>query len=187
LKRRNSAALITGAIAVIIAVPAVVSWTQSPATDPGDVPARGDVETGFVVERIVDGDTLIAVRGGERIRVRLLGIDTPESVHPSKPVECFGPEASVFAKQALDNQAIALEFDSNQPRRDRFDRTLAYVWFEDSSGKWNMFNLRALEEGFAERYRNSGDLLWQMELAGAERSARSGDLGLWGECSPEAP
>ncbi len=135
----------------------------------------------------MDGDTLIATRSGERIRVRLLGIDTPESVHPSRPVECFGPEASVFAKEILDNQSIALEFDPNQPRQDRFDRTLAYIWFEESPGTWSMFNLQALEEGFAERYRDTDNLLWQAELASAERSARSADAGLWGECSPGTP
>jgi micrococcal nuclease len=135
----------------------------------------------------VDGDTLIATRSGERIRVRLLGIDTPESVHPSRPVECFGPEASVFAKEILDNQSIALEFDPNQPRQDRFDRTLAYIWFEESPGTWSMFNLQALEEGFAERYRDTDNLLWEAELASAERSARSADAGLWGECSPGTP
>lgn len=187
MKRRSSAALIAGAIGLVIAVPTVVTWVQSPSVDPGQIPARGDIETGFVVERVVDGDTLIANRGGERIRVRLLGIDTPESVHPTKPVECFGPESSLFARDALDNRSIALEFDPNQPRFDRFDRTLAYVWFEESPDEWNMFNLRALEDGFAERYRDSGELIWQNELAVAERDARSADLGLWGECSLGAP
>ncbi len=187
MKRRNSAALVAGAIALIVAAPAVVTWVQSPAMDPSEVPARGDVETGFVVERVVDGDTLVALRGGERVRVRLLGIDTPETVHPSKPVECFGPEASAFATRELDNQPIALEFDPNQPRQDRFDRTLAYVWVSDTNGEWSMFNLRALQEGFAERYRSSGDLLWQSEFGSAERDAQLADLGLWGACLTRAP
>ena len=72
------------------------------------------------VQRVVDGDTII-LNGGER--VRLLGVDTPESVHPRKPVEYFALEASAFTKRTAEGKQVWLEFD--QTRTDRYGRTLA--------------------------------------------------------------
>jgi endonuclease YncB( thermonuclease family) len=85
---------------------------------------RGVVAT---VLSVVDGDTVELELGGQRERVRLLGIDTPETVHPSKPVECWGPEASALATQLLAPGTEVL-VQRDQEARDRFGRLLAYLW-----------------------------------------------------------
>ncbi len=90
------------------------------------------------VTRVVDGDTLV-LDGGERIR--LIGVDTPETVHPQKPVEYFGKEASAFTRRMADGQEVRLEYD--QQRRDRYGPTLAYVWLPDDS----LLNLEIIRRG----------------------------------------
>ena len=86
------------------------------------LPTEGVRAEDRIVQRVVDGDTII-LNGGER--VRLIGVDTPESVHPRRPVEYFALEASAFTKQAAEGKQVWLEYD--QTRTDRYGRTLAYV------------------------------------------------------------
>ncbi|WP_343840156.1 thermonuclease family protein [Salinibacillus aidingensis] len=94
------------------------------------------------VTRVVDGDTIEIQYKGKTEDVRLLLVDTPETVHPSKPVQPYGPEASSFAKKALSGKQVQVEFDG--PKRDHYDRLLAYIWVD---GK--MFNQLLLEKGLA--------------------------------------
>jgi micrococcal nuclease len=181
LKRRNSLLVTGGVVVALLAVPTV--WSQLDRQTSSDVSGLanggpiGPMETGFRVNRVVDGDTVEVIRNGVRSRVRLLGIDAPESVKPNAPVECFGPEASAFATAELLNRNVILEFDPSQPRTDQFDRTLAYVWVDGAH-----FNVRAIAGGYAERYRASRGLAWEKELVQAEQAARSGQRGLWGAC-----
>ena len=84
------------------------------------------VSAAQLVERVVDGDTIV-VRGVGR--VRLIGVDTPETVDPRRPVEFFGREASAFTKRLLEGQRVRLEYDWE--RADRYGRTLAYVYLRD--------------------------------------------------------
>lgn len=93
------------------------------------------------VVRVIDGDTLVVDYNGKEERVRLIGVDTPETVHPTKWVDPYGQEASDFAKNALENKTVQLEFDVEE--RDQYGRLLAYVWI---NGK--MFNKTLLEEGY---------------------------------------
>ncbi|MFC0523888.1 thermonuclease family protein [Pontibacillus salicampi] len=92
------------------------------------------------VTGIVDGDTIDVNVNGKQDTVRLLLVDTPETKHPSKPVQKFGPEASQFAMEKLSGKQIKLEYDG--PKRDKYDRLLAYIWVD---GK--MFNQMLLEQG----------------------------------------
>jgi micrococcal nuclease len=78
------------------------------------------------VERVVDGDTLVLV-GGQR--VRLIGADTPETVHPHQPVEPWGPEATQFTRDFVADGEVRLQFDG--PREDKYGRNLAHVWVGD--------------------------------------------------------
>ncbi|QHS21847.1 hypothetical protein GWK91_02310 [Virgibacillus sp. MSP4-1] len=94
------------------------------------------------VSRVVDGDTIEIQYKGKTEDVRLLLVDTPETVHPSKPVQPYGPEASSFAKNTLSGKQVQIEFDG--PKRDHYDRLLAYIWVD---GK--MFNQMLLEKGLA--------------------------------------
>jgi len=128
-----------------------------------------------VVERVVDGDTLIAIVGGARLRVRLIGVDTPETVKPNAPVGCYGPQASAFAKHELTGAHITLTYDVR--RLDRFGRTLAYVYRGSES-----FNLTLVQRGYAVALTIAPDVAHASEFIAAQRAARAARRGLWGAC-----
>ena len=129
-----------------------------------------------VVARVIDGDTL-ELEGGEK--VRLIGVDTPETVHPSRPVEAFGKEASAFTRSALEGEAIRLEYDqanSAGGHRDRYGRILAYVYRERDGLD---FNAELVRQGFAHAY-TSYPFRRMEEFRRYEREARDAGRGLWG-------
>ena len=82
----------------------------------------------FDVLRVIDGDTIVIKLMGQDTRVRLIGVDTPETVHPSKPVQPYGPEASLFLRNLLIGERVFLDTDDAQPETDRYGRALAYVY-----------------------------------------------------------
>jgi len=103
-------------------------------------------ETGLLeVTKVVDGDTIAVEQFGT---LRLIGIDTPETKDPRKPVQCFGEEASAKAAELLSGQKVKLAFDNSKPRLDRYNRTLAYVIREDGLD----FNLEMVKQGYAHSY-----------------------------------
>lgn len=172
------------------------SGDSSPVTaaDPSAIPSaqpdearspQGPVLADLVVDRVVDGDTVKVTIGGEQVSVRLIGIDTPETVKPNTQVQCFGPEASDFADQQLTGQAVVLELDDSQGRFDRYDRLLAYVWRVQPDGSLVLFNEETVAGGFA-RERQYGDqaYAWRSTLVRAQESAQSAGRGLWSACDP---
>ena len=130
-----------------------------------------------VVERVVDGDTIIVRDVG---RVRLIGVDTPETVHPSRPVEFFGQEASAFTKQMLDGKRVRLEYD--QQRTDRYGRTLAYVHLPDGT----FVNAEIIRRGYGHAYTRF-PFKYLERFRGLERDARRAGRGLWGPAASSAP
>ena len=86
----------------------------------------------------MDGDTIDVIINGQEERLRLIGVDTPETKDPRKPVQCFGVEASSKATELLLNKKVRLEFDSSQSKRDKYNRLLAYIYREDGLfyNKW---------------------------------------------------
>jgi micrococcal nuclease len=155
---------------------------SSPVADAGLQP-KGDTVSGIVVDRVVDGDTIKVSLDGEYVSVRLIGMNTPETVKPDSPVECFGPESSDFAKATLTGERVTLEFDGSQGMTDQYDRTLAYVWREMPDGSLRLFNLESIAGGYAfERQYGSTPYAWKDEFAQAQRSAKDADSGLWGAC-----
>ena len=127
------------------------------------------------VTRVVDGDTIhVALDGGD-VTIRLIGIDTPETVAPGQPIECYGPQSSRFTTSELSGRRIALEFD--RQLIDPFDRTLAYVWLGDE-----LFNETLVRQGFAEAKSYPPNTRYQAELDAAEGRARSAGSGIWGAC-----
>lgn len=120
--------------------------------------------------RVVDGDT-VELEGGER--VRYIGIDTPETVHPRKPVQRMGREASEANREFVEGKRVQLEYDIE--RRDRYGRTLAYVWVEEV-----MVNERLVELGFAQVSTYPPNVRYVDRFLGAQRRARGAGLGLWG-------
>ena len=118
---------------------------------------------------------------GRRLKIRMIGLDTPESVDPRKPVQCFALEASAQAKTILEGQSVYLETDPSQDRVDEYGRTLAYVWTE--SGR--LFDLDMIADGYAHEYTYYLPYLYQTEFKAAERDARTHERGLWspGACA----
>jgi len=135
----------------------------------GAPPATG------TVERVVDGDTVIVRSGGDEERVRLLGIDTPETVDPDRPVGCFGPQASAYTKHLLTGRSVSLVYD--RELHDRYDRLLAYVYLRGV-----FVNARLVELGYARTLSIPPNTAHASELAGLERQAAIAGRGLWGAC-----
>ena len=152
--------------------------------DPGTTaPASGPIEEAIVVE-VVDGDTIDVDIGGARERVRLLGVDAPESVHPSVPVQCFGPEASAALDQLLPaGTPVRLERDVEP--RDRYDRLLLYLYRADDDLPVNLWLVR---NGLADTAFYDPNTTRSSELDRARAAARSEGAGLWGSCDgPDQP
>ena len=132
----------------------------------------------YKVTRVVDGDTIKILINREEKTIRLIGLDTPETVHPNKPVECFGIEASNEAKRLLTDKRIDLEFDKSQGEQDKYGRVLAYVILEDGTN----FNQYMIEQGYAYEYTyQNNPYKYQSEFKDAEIKAKEENRGLWGE------
>src|SRR4030042_6836584 len=126
-----------------------------------------------LVTEVVDGDTIYVGRGWRSTKVRLIGVDTPETVHPEKPVEFFGPESSEFTKKQLDGEKVRLESEpSNQ--YDDYGRLLAYVLLLDGT----YFNAELIKQGYA-RVSAPSPFHRYEEFRSYEREARLKGLGLW--------
>lgn len=127
------------------------------------------------VARVVDGDTF-KTRAG--LTVRVIGIDTPETVHPDKPVECGGPEASRYAARLLENVHVRLVFDSSQERKDRYGRTLAYVEFDGDRD----YGLAAILAGHAREATYGDPYARQDTYRDAADEALDNGAGIWSMC-----
>jgi micrococcal nuclease len=168
------AATVVGVVVVaVVVVGAVLSRRAVSGLAPGD----------GLVDEVVDGDTLVVrFRHGDE-PVRLIGIDTPETVDPTRPPECFGAEASARLVELVPpGTEIRLERDVEA--RDRYGRLLAYV-FRGSDGR--MVNLMLVEEGFAEPLPIAPNNAHQTKFAEAADRARSEGRGLWSACARDPP
>jgi micrococcal nuclease len=130
----------------------------------------------FKCTRVVDGDTIVVDYHGKLEKVRLIGVDTPETVHPNKPVEYLGKEASNFTHALVEGKAVTLEFDWQQ--RDKYGRLLAYVYLQDGI----LINKKIIEEGYGHAY-TKYPFKYLDEFRAAERRAQDAGKGLWGASS----
>ena len=135
---------------------------------PGSAQRQSSGEWRTVV-RVVDGDTLL-LDGNER--VRLIGVDTPESVDPRRPVEHFGKEASAFVRRTVEGRKVRLE--SGNEARDNFGRTLAFVYMEDGS----MLNAEIIRQGYGHAFTRY-PFRYSEQFRAFEREARENQRGLW--------
>lgn len=129
----------------------------------------------YPVVKVVDGDTLDVNINGEVKRLRLIGIDTPETVDPRKPVQCFGKEASNKAKELLVGKSVGLESDESQGDQDKYGRLLRYVILQDGVN----FNLYMIREGYAHEYTYDEAYKYQKEFKSAQEEAIKSKKGLW--------
>jgi micrococcal nuclease len=128
----------------------------------------------YLVTRVVDGDTIIVDMDGTEARVRLIGVDTPESVHPDGEKNvAYGEIAADFTKEALEGKRIRLEFDAQE--RDRYGRLLAYVYTDGGE----MFNETLLAEGHAQLATYPPNVRYVESFTSLQRDARERGAGLW--------
>jgi micrococcal nuclease len=150
------------------ATPTPIPTTRTGATKPVDAQAAK-------VVKVIDGDTVDVSFNNQTVRLRLIGIDTPESVDPRKPVQCFGIEASNYSKNILLNQTVYLERDTSQGEYDVYNRLLVYIWLDDTT----LFNQKIIAEGYAFEYTYRLPYRYQTAFKAAQQSARSSQNGLW--------
>ena len=153
-----------------------VPFGRSPGpTGAGDHPPQPEGLPAAPVRRVVDGDTIDVLIAGRTVRVRLIGIDTPEAADPRQPVECFGREASAKAHEVLAGQIVRLEPDPSQGDQDRYGRLLRYVWLPDG----RLVNLELIRQGYAFEYTYDRPYKYQALFQAAEREAHAQQRGLW--------
>jgi micrococcal nuclease len=142
----------------------------------GDDSSPGGRATG-VVTRVVDGDTVHVRIDGADEPVRYIGVDTPETVKPRTPVQCYGKAASAENHRLVDHEPVRLRFDAE--RRDRYGRLLAYV-YRASDGLF--VNAALIRGGYATVLSIPPNTAHATELAALERRARERRRGLWRRC-----
>ena len=148
------------------------SSTTAGSTSPGDGSGRG------TVVRVVDGDTLVVSIGGVEQRVRLIGMDTPETKKPDTPVQCYGPEASERTTELLPaGSGIRLERDAEL--NDKYGRLLAYVY---KDGETVSINEQLLADGDARILRVPPNTAYASHFASVARTAEAAGRGLWTAC-----
>ncbi len=159
------------------------------ACDVVSLPPNADTDAAIpliktTVTRVVDGDTVVArFPDGSEDRVRFIGVDTPETKHPTKAVEYFGEEADAFTRLHLENREVWLELDVES--RDQYDRVLAYVWLVppenlmDETVRASMFNAWLLLEGYAQMVTFPPNVKYVDLFRQYENEARENDRGLW--------
>ncbi len=130
-------------------------------------------EDTYTVKRVIDGDTIIVSKPGEEDqRVRLIGVDTPETVKPNTPVQPYGKAASDYTKKHLTGQQVRLEYD--REKNDRYGRTLAYVWLGD-----DMFNVMLAKEGLARAKFYPPNDKYRILIEQAQKEAQKKQLNIW--------
>jgi endonuclease YncB( thermonuclease family) len=154
-------------------LPDVAGWVQEKSAN--------QTAPGFYnIEEVADGDTIVVDMNGVSERVRLIGVDTPETHRPNTPVQCYGPEASEFLKNFLNNKAVRLEADPTNSNRDRYGRLLRYVYLDDGT----LVNELIISKGNGFAYVRF-PFQKKTEFLDTEKTARSSGLGLWSACKYE--
>ena len=164
-------------VAIVIAAASFSGWwfgRNGPGTPSNPTAATGSRFAARVTET-VDGDTVHVQTARGPDVVRLLGINTPETHHPTKPVECYGPEASAYTEQRLTGQSVELELDVEH--RDKYGRLLAYVILDG-----HRFNDELLERGYARVLIISPNGVYARPMLEEQLAAKRAHLGLWGAC-----
>lgn len=133
------------------------------------------LSNGYKVKKVVDGDTIDVEKEGGITRVRLLGINTPESVDPRRQVECYGKEASAYLKDLLNGETVTLEMDESQDKFDRNGRLLAYVYLLNGE----MVNKKIVADGYGYEYTWDNPYKYKTQFKNAQALAKKEKRGLW--------
>ncbi|NND74785.1 MAG: hypothetical protein HKN44_07220 [Ilumatobacter sp.] len=148
-------------------------------TTPTTVSAGGAVEANATVDFVIDGDTIDVVIDGREERVRLIGIDTPETKRPDAPIECYGPEATAFMQELLP-VGTPVRIERDIVNRDDYGRLLGYVY---RAADGIFVNYEMMRQGYAQTLSIGPNDLYAQLFADAAGAAERDDAGLWGRCS----
>lgn len=165
-----------GLITFIIAISSVGTYSSSNHSSSKVKLPKIDPEKQYEVVKIVDGDTFKVKVEERTVTVRMIGVDTPETVDPRKVVQCFGKEASAKTKELLWKHSVVLKIDPTQAIADKYGRLLAYVYRDDGI----FINKYLLENGYAHEYTYNVPYQYQKDFKDLEKKAREGKVGLWG-------
>ena len=167
-----------GAVVLLIAGLMLLLLTKGEGEDEGR-DRRGEPlgkSVDAVVVRVVDGDTAqMELRNGGEQGVRFIGVDTPESVAPGEPVECFGKKASRFTADLIEGERVELRFGAE--RRDIYDRLLAYVYLGDG-----FVNAELVRLGYARTLEIAPNIDHADKFERLQQEAANAGRGLWGAC-----
>ncbi|MEL0537676.1 thermonuclease NucI [Staphylococcus debuckii] len=178
MKQKTLSTILTVAVIALIVLgfqyfnhsgPFKHSSSQSTHTSMGD---KEKVQ----VKRVIDGDTFIATdEHGKEIKVRMIGMDTPETVKPNTPVQPYGKEASNYSKKTLNHQTVYLEYDKE--KEDRYGRSLAYVWLDQD----HMYNKELVEKGLAREKYFAPNGKYRDMFKDAQKQAQEKHLNIWSQ------
>jgi micrococcal nuclease len=166
-------------IAVLLLAGLVLGDVHAPRWLGGDATLAAGGTASARLERVVDGDTIVAEVGGHEERVRYIGIDTPETVKPNAPVECFGPQAHDLNARLLGGAGAELTLRFDRELRDRYGRLLAYV---QRTRDGLFVNARLIEAGAARTLPIAPNTAHAAELSSLQHGARAAGRGLWAAC-----
>lgn len=175
LKKREKKALIGALVSLLVLL---VGYLQGPTINREIV--QPNLPGTYRVVEVEDGDTITVDMNGTEERVRFIGVDTPETKDPRKPVQCFGRAASEFTKGLIGDNAVRLESDPLSSNRDRYDRLLRYVYLPDG----RLVQAEIIRSGYGFAY-TSFPFTKSDEFISHQREAREANRGLWNSCEPE--
>ena len=166
-----------GAVVLLVAGLLLLLLTDDPGDSAGERGRGGSFasEEAAEVTRVVDGDTAEMEIDGDEEDVRFIGVDTPESVTPGEPVECYGQQASHFTQRLIEGERVSLEFGAEE--RDRYGRLLAYVYLED-----RFVNAELVRRGLARTLEIAPNVDHAERFADLQQEAANAGRGLWGAC-----
>jgi endonuclease YncB( thermonuclease family) len=133
------------------------------------------------VIEVIDGDTIRVSLDGQVASVRLIGVDTPETVDPNSPVMCYGPEATAFTRDQIARAGNRVLLEKDISETDRYGRLLRYVWLDHPDGR-RMLNYELVAQGYAQVVTYPPDVKYADLFLQAQREARDQGRGLWGAC-----
>lgn len=157
------------------AVPEVIAPIEVSVVNESNSTPAVTASNSYKVVSVVDGDTVKVSIDGKTETIRIIGLNTPETVDPRTTVECFGKEASAKAKELLSGKTVTLEADPPQGERDKYGRLLRYVFLSDGRD----FGKTMIADGYAYEYTYNTSYKYQLSYKEAEATAKSQLRGLW--------
>jgi micrococcal nuclease len=164
---------------VVIGLVLLSGCASAPADGGGVTAAPGGLVANATVDYVTDGDTIGVTVDGVHERVRLIGIDTPETKKPDTPVQCFGPEATRFTTSLLP-EGTSLLIERDVEARDKYGRLLAYAYRSDDG---LFVNLEIARQGYARLLTIPPNVAHAEDFVAAARAAEADNIGLWAGCT----